>query len=332
MTVVEHYPFPVLAYGDRGSPTVASGAEELERFIQLRPPTVGRYDNVDLRQKHMPNGLYISPDVKGLSEEWLPQLEALLLLPGAQLCAADSHHQVAVADAAISYGGETVTVSVALKPFTTASGGAEYEHNALIESRRKGFDTYKPLALAKNGETTYLITEWRSEVTTLDNEDWSIKPNDPRYEVEVVPNLTFIAHSLATMHARGVFHEDAQPKNIARLDTGEILLIDLENATIANNENEHEVLLGGGRDVDSSKALLDVGHCWYAMIHPISGKRDDVVFLDGESAEVCMEEFEHQILNPYFDKLKELCPPKVLAGIDLAELKKAMLNRVMTTT
>ena len=303
-------------------------AEYVERFVGSAPITRGVY--VGPLSDH-PDGVYISPDIVssyGDTAE-LPRLQEIQLLPGAQLGAGDSHHEVVFGKVMLKSEEKTDLVKVAFKSFTTESNQAIHEHDCLIAAKERGFDTYQPLALAKDGEDTYLITEFRDEVESMDNADWTISPQDSeKYQSEVVPNLHFMADNMAKMHAKGLFHGDAQPKNFARTDTGSFVLIDLENTTVATTPESHQVLLSGGWDPTQSEANADVWHCWYSMISPMGSPESPNTFLEHESVEVCMEQFEQNFLDPYMKALAEHTEPGLYLQSNPNELRASIHSRV----
>jgi len=203
----------------------------------------------------------------------------------------------------------------------------------MLAVRERGIDTFQPLAIAKDGESAYLVTFRRDEVTSLDNENWTHLPGELRYEEEVIPNLHFLADSIALLHAKGVFHGDAQPKNFARTDTGNPVMFDFEDATIASNDQELIELIEGSSQ-DESKALSDVWHCWYAMTHPLVGTEGAAskVFLEGLQFEKCMKEFELNFLNPYLESLKQYIDPVLIEKINIENLRQSIYMRVAHTS
>ena len=306
--------------------------ERVERLIDSAPPTMGFYERSIVTAD---NGVYISKNAlpAGYTESNLPQFVDVQLLPGAQLGAGDSHHGVVFGQAAVSTPQGQSVINVAVKEFSTDSGFAGHEHDQLVAARRLGFNTFEPLALARDGENTYLITHKREDLNTLDNDDWTISPSDTeRYESEVVPTLHFIAANMATMHAKGLFHGDAQAKNFARTDTGEFAVIDLEEAIVAETPEDTVGFINSNWEVHQSKAYMDVTHCWYALVHPMGNENANNVFLEGEPFEICMEQFETNILNPYFAALEVQMGPEEFAKVNVDELRMAIIQRTAATT
>lgn len=315
MTVVE------ALYIDPETETHLTGAEQLEVFFDKYPSTQGLYGT----STNIVDGVYLSPNAfsKDVSAEALPRFVGVELVAGAQLGAGDSQHGVLFGDIVVDYVGQRSKVKSAIKPFLTESGAARHEYDSLVAAKEMGFDTFEPIALAKDGDTMYLITRRRGEVESLDNANWTIVPSDQAaYEAEVVPNLHFIAQSMAKMHAKGLIHGDPQIKNFARSDTGNLVVIDLESAKIARNSEEHALLVGSGDEVCQF---------WYAAIHHINDTQANIL-LEGESYETCMAEFEINFMTPYLKALSEHADPSFLESLNLEELRTQLYLRVGRTT
>lgn len=318
MTTLETTPHIL---GSEGLPP----SQRVEQFISGKPLTQGvtpeSFADAD-------DGVYICPN--GIAEYTdlaeLPQVVDVKLFPGLQLGAADSKHGVLFGDVDVISPDGMSTVRAAIKPFIAETDGygesdsdaAIREQNNLTTVIERGFDTYRPLAIAKDGDNTYLITEYRPEIETMDNADWSLPPSDPRYETEVVPNLAFIADSMAKMHAAGIFHGDAQIKNFAKSDTGGQVVVDMEDATITSDAYQTGALLEQGDDVIPF---------WYAATHQASADHKNVLLMN-EPYETMMDEFEHHFLDPYLSFLQEHASAEVLATINLQDLRQKLYDRV----
>lgn len=308
-------------------PNLAGSLQLVEQSIERGIVTKGVYDPVSFLSAE--DGLYFCPDKNQNTE--LPQVTGFeFLASGFELGAADSHHGVVFGTAAVTISnGIAETIRVAIKPFDTSSRVAEHERNCLLAAQRMGFDTYDPLALAKDGDTTYLITRFRDDVMSMDNEPWSVSPSDSeRYERDVVPALLFAVDSLAQMHAKGLFHGDALAKNTVKTDTGNFVVMDLEDATIAEDEESHVRLINGD-DFEEGKAFMDLTHYWYGLTHPVLGSGQQV-FLEDEPYEVCMQEFELRYLNPYFDALARHTEPQLFAQFDIKRICQAVFKYAAT--
>jgi hypothetical protein len=302
--------------------------ERIERFAASQPETVGVYEG---RLDDAADGIYVSPGA--LSRE-IGELGATVveieLLPGAQLGAGDSHHDVTFGEVVLRVGEEERAVEVAIKTFDTGTGEAEHEHDSLIAVRQKGLDAFQPLAIAKDRNNLYLITAKRDEIESRDNADWTISPSDEEaFENIVRPELAFMSDVMAQLHAKGIFHGDAQPKNIAKTDTGRNVVMDLETAVIVEGDEAIIDTINGGGDVRDSKAMEDIWHSWYALIHQQTGSQ---TFMVGEDFETCMEVFENHVLDPYLESLRRHASPEILAGIDINAMRATVIEKVARTT
>ena len=283
----------------------------------------------DLRDA--PDGIYLSADQVDESGN-LPKIESISLLPaGLELGAGDSHHGVLFGEILVEDGEAIRRVRTAIKPFDSDSEHAKHEFDNLLAVGRKGFDTFEPLALAKHGDTAFLITRRRPEINSLDNAAWDVSPSDTtRYEAEVIPNLSLMATYLARLHSSGIFHGDAQAKNFAITDTGGSLITDLEDATIATDAKTTLGLINGGVDPSDGLAFMDVTHCWYALIHPIN--KTPNLFLEGEPYDVCMEVFQRDFLKPYIQALQSTMHPSASTKVDYEKLAVSIYDKIVATT
>ena len=302
-----------------------SSTQLVEKFIASGPQTHGLYEGGQLEQ----DGVYISPQASLPENGELPQLTDVELLPGVQLGAGDSLHGVVFGRVAVRAGENENVIEAAIKPFKgdSSEGSATNEHDRLIDASRLGFDALRPLAVAKDAGVEYLVTELRDDLTTLDNVDWTIPPSDGRYAEEVVPNLRFIAESSAQMHAKGLFAGDPQPKNFVRSDTGKLVVMDLESATVARSESELGQMLSGGYDIHDSKAYQEMSQLWYAMTNPMGASNPNNMFLPDEDFDVCMTQYEVHLLDPYIAALEQHMTPEVASQVNLQELRQALYTR-----
>lgn len=320
MTTVETLPAALTGEQQTGW-TVA---QKIEGYIQDQPQTVGVYDPA---VSSLQAGIHISPaaaaELTAVAE--YPQFIGVEILPGIQLGAGDSQHQVTFGNVAVTIGEQVIFTKVAIKPFEREDSTynadidlARHEHDALVAARSRGLDTYFPLALAKNGDTTYLLTEFRPEVESMDNVDWTINPSDEKSYKEVEANLHFIAGSMADMHAVGIMHGDAHPKNYARSDTGKAVIIDLEDGIVAHTIEDSAKLIQQGDDL---------AQFWFGATHPLANSHNNILLV-GQPPEVCIEQFERNILKPYLAALYEKANPDLLALIDAPTLYSDLMRRI----
>jgi hypothetical protein len=303
-----------------------------ELFQQQQLDTIGVYEGS--LGEDAADGIYLSPE-RADGEE-LPKIVHMRLLSDEfRLGSAASHHEVFFGSVLVEREGEAISaMNVAVKPFTTAMN-ATREHDALTRVAAKGLDTLEPLALVKAGDRTTLITRKREDLLTRDNVKWTIpfeKTGPDGYEEVVVPELRFIAESMAEMHSKGVFHGDAQPKNFALSDTGRNVVIDLEDAIISENDEETVGLFTGWGSLETGFAYGDIVHCWRALTNPMAG--DNIqegvppnTLLIESPGEVVLDQFERNYLIPYLEKLEELMPEEVYSQIDVKRLAVMLRNQ-----
>lgn len=296
-----------------------------EAFVHGQPETHGVYVP---GQSIEEDGVYISPATVAAETpvEELPQVQNVEILPGARLSAADSQNGVIFGELDFVVQEQPSSAKVAIKPFKPneedpdKAQRALCEHDCLQKAAELGFDTLRPLALMKDNETTYLITELRRDIQTLDNVDWTISPSDERYATEVLPHLTFIAEHMGERHGKGLFDDDPQPKNFAKGDTGQAIVIDLESASVASNASEHADWLSGGYEVRDSKAYQGVKQFWFAHTRGI-GVEHNNIFLAGEDYDTYMRVFGGDFLTPYMQSLQKHLPAEVAAQVDIEALR-----------
>ena len=266
------------------------------------------------------DGVYLAADTvtdEGGAEA--PRFVGVEFTPGARLGAADSQHEVTFGTLSVEANEQLSQVAVAIKPFQGDTELAVHEYTALQAAQQRGLDTYRPLGVVKDGETAYLVTEYRPEIETLDNHDWTVPYADTqRYEAVVRPNLHFVANTMASMHTKGVFHGDAQPKNFAMSDTGSSVVVDLEDAAIAASSEEAASLLARGDDLVQF---------WYTATHP-SGVEDANIMLQDASYEDCMAEFEEHFLAPYIEAVQAQADAELLTVLDLEAVRADLAARV----
>lgn len=310
-----------------------NAAQAVNDLIYTQPQTVGFLGRQDV---HAQDGVYISPWETNVDMSIeLPHITDIRLLPGLRLGAADSQHNVVFGKVALSVAGTTDILNVAVKPFVSgfdpnidAIDMAVHEHDCLIRARQRGIDTFRPLAVVVNEGSGYLVTQRRDDIETMDNADWTINPDEPGYESVVLPNLRFMVEALATQHASGMFHGDGQPKNIARTDTGGLVVPDLENASFAENPESHHRMLYGTNDVTDSKAYDDVRKTWYALTHPL-GTASQNIFLADIPFEKYVSEYEKHYLAPYLNALVEKLPSSLHDAQAVVRLGSALMERVV---
>lgn len=267
-----------------------------------------------------PEGIYMS-DV--LPETAL-ELQFTRIEPVEQLAmgASDTHHEVRFARVAYTkVSGEEVEALVGVKHFDDALENALSECDSLLATQKLGFDAIAPVAIVKESEqSSYLITLFRPDVISLDNAEWAVRPGKRGFNV-LTENLRFIARSMGAMHAKGVFHGDAQPKNFLRSDTGQQVIVDLESGCkIATTTDEHITAYNTFEGGEVGSALDDLNKLWLTLNRKI-GLRDENIFLGQEATpEELYTVFREHFIIPYVYRMDESTDPAVLQNLKIDEV------------
>lgn len=126
---------------------------------------------------------------------------------------------------------------VAVKPHQKL-GRAELERNNLEQVMRVGFDSLEPLQVAAGSLAAYLVTRRRGGIRHLGQMNWEVNDVLSRDELNrvVIPTLGNVAVTLAAWHGSGVFHGDAQAKNMAYDAQGNAIYIDAEKTQFHPNQ------------------------------------------------------------------------------------------------
>lgn len=293
--------------------TALSPVDNLEMMLERGTTVMGYHPDV----RRGSEGIYmcdVLPETAlGLEFQYIHQVEQL------GMGASDTHHEVRFATVKYSKPtGEDVEVLVGVKHFDDALENAIGECNALLEVQKRGFDALAPVAIVKESETSaYLITLFRPDVRSLDNAEWAIRPGERGFQT-VTENLRFIADSLGSLHASGIFHGDAQPKNFLRSDTGRQVVADLEiGCKIAGSTYEHVDAYNDIQESKTGSAVHDLKLFWATLNRGI-GLRQKNIFLGEEATpEELYTVFREHFVIPYLYKLEELTDPTVYSQLDL---------------
>ncbi len=184
---------------------------------------------------------------------------------------------------------ETQEVPVVIKNHPT-SQKAEQEYKNVLKVIKRGVITPPPLALVSDGKESYILFAFDQNLRAADTINWRAFP-EPERKREVTTFLDKYAKALAQLHAVGIYHHDAQPRNVSySRDSGEISFFDFEAAHIVDN-NKHkrtEVHVP-----HASKELQRIlwGCCREGIID-VSNGRDAV-----------LEQFNQTFITPYFATL-----------------------------
>lgn len=310
-------------------------SEDIQNLNQL---IANEYRIVGMRgdAQHGPDGIYMNP---ALGEEALEiefksvhEFTSVEEIRELGLGATDSHHQVSFG--VVEYTDETGSADsaqVAIKRFEDekdygrATEAAIAEFDALVTVQERGFDALTPVAIIKDGKDSYLITLFRKDIISLDNDNWAVRPGETGFNT-VTENLEFIANSIGTMHAKGVFHGDAQPKNFARSDLGNQVLFDLEKGyTISETYDAHaEAFNGLYNEVDSSAAYLDLRYLWMTLNRAIGGHRENIFLGHDATPEELYDTFLEHLIRPYVETLSNEATPALLEKLSVESVISAL--------
>ena len=246
--------------------------------------------------------------------------------------ATDSQHEVRFASVNITKGdGEEMVTHVAIKYLEGELENAVIECESLMKVSERRLDALAPVGILKDGEDGYLITLLRPDIISLDNANWTPRPGEVGFE-EVIENLNFIGESLGRLHARGIFHGDAQPKNFARSDIGEYVVIDLEKGCdITSTEEDLVAAFLGNPSISDSRALHDLKMFWMTLNRPTGiGLNQENVFLgsDPENEEIYNVVKDH-FLNRYIDTIRQQVTPELYAKLSPEIIYEAMNTHMM---
>jgi hypothetical protein len=198
-------------------------------------------------------------------------------------------------------------MSVAMKPFRDMDKAAnEYMGYQILRSI--GIETFDPVGIfpSNDGETSVVITKYRSDLKGLDQDTWLVgrrvtSQEDIKTHELNTKTVKEIAEVLAILHSNGVFHPDGQIKNYAITENGQVGVIDTENLTVVDDDFE----------LASAHAWRDIQKLMRSLIK--STKEDGtygVGMLAGMSNETLRNCFEELFLDPYTNKLAELSNEK----------------------
>lgn len=117
---------------------------------------------------------------------------------------------------------------VAVKPFTQVKK-AEIESENLRRVQERGFVALEPAMVAVSGlhkAAGYLVTKRHPDLRHLGQFNWSRSPEETNQIVK--PALSLASETLAAWHGSGIFHGDAQTKNLAYTNLGDSVYVDAE--------------------------------------------------------------------------------------------------------
>ncbi len=230
--------------------------------------------------KLLKNALYVrdSNDGLGLTEysefEFEPD-------PARLQGATDSHHGV-IFGKLHTYDDD---LPIAVKPFDDGRAAAIREHTAHEFMRSKGFESFRTLGIIACNNRVFLLTEDEPSLKTFDNLRWSpIALQTGDMGSEQLELITQTAQQLGRMHALGITHGDAQPRNVALSERGRVGFIDFESLLYDPRRINSEMM---------TRKMLDDLLSFYGKLHKYFGYCKD------EDLKTRFYNFEEQFLDPY---------------------------------
>lgn len=139
----------------------------------------------------------------------------------ARLGEADAAHVVLFGNMP-DYEGE-----VAVKAFNK-TGKAENEMSNLQVVAERGLEALEPLAVAEGGLATYLITRRYRGLRHLGQVAWHQDVASKELSSVIIPTMETAAQTLGLWHNKGVYHGDAQVKNVSYNRDGTPVFTDAE--------------------------------------------------------------------------------------------------------
>ncbi len=142
----------------------------------------------------------------------------------------DPHLRLGDADSAhgVIFGEMAGLGPVAVKPHENAGKAANEQAN-LERLAALGIDAVEPVRIAAGGLATYLIMVRRAGLRHLGQMNWRANIADFEHlEREIIPTLGRVATVLARWHGLGIFHGDAQLKNLVFDREGKSVFVDAE--------------------------------------------------------------------------------------------------------
>lgn len=203
--------------------------------------------------------------------------------------ATDSLHQVMFGCLHLQGDQRRTVTDVAVKPFKeAASKRAEHELRCLELLERSGINAFKPIGILSSDRYEFLITEFESQILSLDNVHWGYPLKTAEFHEYLGPMLYGVGESLGELHSKGVFHGDAQIKNFALSESGDTQALDLEGAAYINESDE------------IIRQLPNMGFGDIVMLYSTLKTQG---FLTGETSENNFNTFNAYVLEPYYKTL-----------------------------
>ncbi len=271
--------------------------------------------------------------INTLHEATIEEINKISPKTSLELETADSRHIVSFAEVGYTTThGQEESIMVAVKYYDDEIESAGIECQSLLDSHARGFDTLAPIAIVRDDNDAYLITLLRPDIRSLDNANWAVLPGEPGFDA-LKDNLSFVARSLASLHAKGIFHGDAQVKNFARNDEGRYVVIDLERGCeIMHDDATHVERYNSSHDVHSSLAYRDLFGVWSRLNSPIPiGGREGNIFLsDSASSHQIYDVFAKHFLDEYLKNIEANLSPELSKNINCRSVTDTLRARMQT--
>lgn len=177
-----------------------------------------------------------------------------------------------------------------IKPQSDRPGRADVEFSMLRAVETMGFRTVEPIAIATepNSDTRYLVTEYMPNLHVYTELAWRDGYLGSELHTNtLIPALRDAASFFYDIHSAGITHGDAQLKNIARLKSGEFVLVDLENAQAHGEKGEQWL----NAVADDFKSLIS--SLWH------------LGYLQLSSAETFSKELSDHVYDVYVQRMEE---------------------------
>jgi len=194
--------------------------------------------------------------------------------------------------------GNTGTVNVAIKPMDRRGAlMAEWVNLHLV--RRRGFETFRPMGMMLTNEGGFLLTERRDKVESMDNADWASTITHRQSHEAMLDDLRKVGPVLAGLHDAGIFHGDAQLKNVVMDQKGGIYFIDWEAATIVEPP-----IWGELTEIQSGEVGIKTEKDLKALFGSLLRARSDggVGMLNGLTPDTQFSIFRELVLTPYLEE------------------------------
>jgi hypothetical protein len=203
----------------------------------------------------------------------------LFEVPELGITRTESAHEVMLGQLIMQTFVGEIPELVAMKPFDRAGDAA---HELALSQyfsgpdRPTGFNTFNPLGICRLETTGQygVITKYAHGTVSLDNIVWNPEYDDK--SVVVTQALGKSALMLASMHAAGWTHGDAQIKNIFRSNQDEVFIADLEST------RPFKQIKSRIGELDTFEVEASINHDLRALLESLDARSDEARdFTDG---------------------------------------------------